>query len=97
MNPYEVIIRPLDTEKTRYQAAQLRQYTFEVDRRANKVEVKLAIEAIFEVDVMAVNVVNVPAKASRRYGRRRVMRRSPWRKAVVTLAEGQRLDVFEGV
>jgi large subunit ribosomal protein L23 len=97
MNPYEVIIRPLDTEKTRYQAAQLRQYTFEVDRRANKVEVKLAIEAIFEVDVLAVNVVNVPAKASRRYGRRRVMRRSPWRKAVVTLAEGQRLDVFEGV
>ena len=97
MNPYEVIIRPLDTEKTRYQAAQLRQYTFEVDRRANKVEVKLAIETIFEVDVLAVNVVNVPAKASRRYGRRRVMRRSPWRKAVVTLAEGQRLDVFEGV
>jgi large subunit ribosomal protein L23 len=97
MNPYQVIIRPLDTEKTRYQASKLRQYTFEVDRRANKVEVKLAIEAIFGVDVMAVNLMNVPAKATRRYGRRRVVRRSPWRKAVVTLAEGQRLDVFEGV
>ena len=97
MNPYQVIIRPLDTEKTRYQASKLGQYTFEVDRRANKVEVKLAIEAIFGVDVMAVNLMNVPAKATRRYGRRRVVRRSPWRKAVVTLAEGQRLDVFEGV
>jgi len=97
MNPYQVIIRPLDTEKTRYQASKLGQYTFEVDRRANKVEVKLAIEAIFGVDVMAVNLMNVPAKATRRYGRRRAVRRSPWRKAVVTLAEGQRLDVFEGV
>jgi large subunit ribosomal protein L23 len=97
MDPYEVIIRPIDTEKTRYQASELGQYTFEVDRHVNKIEVKRAIEAIFEVDVMAVNVMNMPAKAIRRRGRRRVVRRSPWKKAVVTLAEGQRLDVFEGV
>jgi large subunit ribosomal protein L23 len=97
MNPYEVIIRPIDTEKTRYQASELGQYTFKVDQRANKIEVRRAIEAIFGVDVVAVNVMNIPAKAGRRYGRRRVVRRSPWKKAVVTLAEGQRLDVFEGV
>jgi large subunit ribosomal protein L23 len=97
MNPYKVVIRPIDTEKTRYQASELGQYTFEIDRRANKVEVKRAIEEIFEVDVVSVNVVNMPAKASRRSGRRRVVRRSSWKKAVVTLAEGQRLDVFEGV
>jgi large subunit ribosomal protein L23 len=96
MNPYKVIIRPIDTEKTRYQASELGQYTFEVDRRANKVEVKRALESIFEVDVVAVRVMNVPAKASRRRGRRRAVRRSPWKKAVVTLASGQRLDIFEG-
>lgn len=97
MNPYEVIIRPIDTEKTRYQASELSQYTFEVDRRANKIEVKRAIEAIYDVDVVAVNMMVVPAKASSRRGRRRIMRRSLWKKAVVTVAEGQRLDVFEGV
>jgi large subunit ribosomal protein L23 len=97
MNPYEVIVRPIDTEKTRYQASELGQYTFEVDRRANKIEVGQAIENIFDVTVVAVNVANVPAKASRRRGRRRVVLRPTWKKAVVTLAEGQRLDVFEGV
>jgi large subunit ribosomal protein L23 len=96
MNPYKIIIRPIDTEKTRYQASELGQYTFEVDRRANKIEVKRAIESIFGVDVVAVNVINMPAKANKRRGRRRVVRRSPWKKAVVTLAGGQRLDVFEG-
>jgi large subunit ribosomal protein L23 len=97
MNPYKVIIRPIDTEKTRYQASELGQYTFEVDRRANKIEVKQAIKAIFGVDVVAVNVMNVPAKVIRRHGRRRVVRHPAWKKAVVTLAGGQRLDVFEGV
>jgi large subunit ribosomal protein L23 len=97
MNPYDVIIRPIDTEKTRYQASELSQYTFEVDRRANKIEVKRAIETIYDVDVVAVNVMIVPAKASSRRGRRRIVRRPVWKKAVITLAEGQRLDVFEGV
>lgn len=97
MNPYKVIIRPIDTEKTRYQASELGQYTFEVDRRANKIEVKRAIEAIFGVGVVAVNVMNMPAKATKRRGRRRMVRHLPWKKAVVTLAEDQRLDVFEGV
>ena len=96
MNPYEVIIRPIDTEKTRYQASELGQYVFEVSRRANKVEVKRAIEEIFDVPVVAVNSTNVPAKASRRRGRRRVVRHSQWKKAVVTLAEGQRLDILGG-
>ena len=96
MNPYEVIIRPIDTEKTRYQASELGQYTFEVSRQSNKIEVKRAVKAIFDVDVVAVNVTNMPAKAKRRRGRRRVVRRSPWKKAIVTLAEGQRLDVFGG-
>jgi large subunit ribosomal protein L23 len=97
MNPYEIIIRPIDTEKTRYQASELGQYSFEVHPGANKIEVKQAIEAIYEVEVAAVNTMIMPAKASGRRGRRRIVRRSPWKKAVVTMAEGQRLDVFEGV
>lgn len=97
MNPYKVIVRPIDTEKTRYQASELRQYTFEVNRSTNKIEVKRAIETIYDVKVVAVNVINMPAKANSRRGRRRAVRRSPWKKAVVTVAEGQRLEVFEGV
>ena len=98
MNPYKVIIRPIDTEKTRYQASELGQYTFEVDRSANKIDVKRAVEEIFEADVVSVNMMNMPSKGSKRYGRgRRVVRRSPWKKAVVTVAEGQKLEVFEGV
>ena len=96
MNPYKVIIRPIDTEKTRYQASELGKYTFEVSRQTNKIEVKRAIEAIFDVDVVAVNMMNMPAKIGRRRGRRRAVRHSPWKKAVVTMAEDQRLDVFEG-
>jgi len=71
-------------------------YTFEVARSANKIQVKRAIEDVFEVGVVAVNMVNMPAKVGRRTGRRRAARRAQWKKAVVTLAEGQRLDVFEG-
>ena len=96
MNPYKVIIRPVDTEKTRFQSSELGQYTFEVAQRANKIEVKRAIETIFDTDVVAVNILNVPAKATNRRGRRRIVRRPAWKKAVVTLAAGERLDVFEG-
>lgn len=97
MNPYKVIIRAIDTEKTRYQASELGQYTFEVDRRANKIEVKKAIEEVYDADVVSVNISNMPTKATNRHGRRRVVRRATWKKAVITIAEGQRLDVFEGV
>jgi large subunit ribosomal protein L23 len=98
MNPYKIVVRPIDTEKTRYHASELGQYTFEVDSRANKIDVKRAVEEIFETEVVSVRMINVPAKASKRYGRgRRAVRRPPWKKAVVTLAEGKRLDLFEGV
>ncbi len=94
MNPYEIIIRPIDTEKTRYQASELGQYTFEVHPGANKIEIKKAIEAIYDVDIVAVNTMIMPAKMSGRYGR---VRRPAWKKAVVAVAEDQRLEVFEGV
>jgi large subunit ribosomal protein L23 len=95
MHVYEVIKRPIDTEKTRYQAEDGK-YTFEVDRRANKYQVKEAVEGIFDVEVLFVNIVNMPAKRGR-YGRRIVTRKPAWKKAIVTLAPGERIDIFEGV
>lgn len=95
MHIYEVIKRPLDTEKTRSQA-EYGQYVFEIDYRANKHQVKEAIEEIFDVKVLSVNIMNMPAKRGR-YGRRIVTREPAWKKAIVTLAPGERIDVFEGV
>jgi large subunit ribosomal protein L23 len=90
MNPYEIIIRPVDTEKTRFQASELGKYAFEVHPGSNKVEVKRAIEALFDVRVANVHTLIMPAKRSwNSY-------RGPWKKAIVTVAEGERIDVFEG-
>ena len=94
INLNEVLVRPLITEKNTMLSA-LGQYTFEIDRRANKPLVKEAVEKIFKVDVTAVNVINVPPK-TRRVGRS-IGKTSPWKKAVVTLKAGQRIEVFEGV
>jgi large subunit ribosomal protein L23 len=96
MHLYEVIKYPIITEKTQYMAAAQNKYVFEVDRRANKAQVKQAVEAVYDVRVVKVNVMNMPAKASRRWGRRRIVRRAAWKKAVVTLAEGEKLPMFEG-
>ncbi len=90
MNPYEIIIRPIDTEKTRFQASELGKYAFEVHPKANKIEIKKAIETIFEVKVENVHTMIMPAKLGWR------SHRAAWKKALVTLAEGERIDVFEG-
>ncbi len=96
MHLYEVIKRPVLTEKTQ-RSLQLRrrQYTFEVDRRANKALVKQAVETIYRVRVESVNIANMPAKAVRRWGRRRVVRLPAWKKAIVTLAEGEQIPELE--
>ncbi len=95
---YEILKRPIITEKSSYQAGDLNQYAFEVSNIANKALVKEAVEALFDVDVVRVNIINVPGKRSRRWRNRRVMiRRSGYKKAIVTLAPGNRIDVFEGV
>lgn len=95
---YDVLRRPLITEKSNYQSGKLRQYTFEVSNEANKVLVKDAIETLFDVNVVRVNVINSPAKRSRRAKSRRLLVRSAgFKKAIVTLAEGETLAMFEGV
>jgi len=96
MHIYEVLRRPLSTEKSLKQSDLLNQYAFEVDRRANKHLVKEAVETAFDVKVVDVRMMTVQAK-KRRYGRRMVVSRPQWKKAIVTLAQGDRIQFFEGV
>jgi len=95
---YDVLRRPLVTEKSNFQSGKLHQYTFEVSSDATKTLVKDAVETLFDVSVLRVNVINVPAKRGRRSRSRRLLVRSPgYKKAIVTLVEGQTLEIFEGV
>jgi large subunit ribosomal protein L23 len=95
---YDVLRRPLVTEKTSYQSGKLNQYSFIVADDATRSQVKDAIETIYDVNVVRVNVINVPPKRGRRLRSRRLLVRKPaYKKAVITLAEGQTLQIFEGV
>ena len=94
MHLYEVLRRPLITEK--YTAQQTEgKYAFEVAAGANKPLIKQAVEKAFKVEVTAVNVMTVPGK-SRRLGRR-ALPAHPWKRAVVTLKPGDKIEFFEGV
>ncbi len=96
--PFDIIKKPLITEKTAYQNSKLHQYVFEVDSKATKVEVKDAVEKAFEVKVLKVNIINVPAKRGRKARSRRIsIRKSAYKKAIVTLSPEDRIAIFEGV
>ena len=94
MNIYDVIVRPLVTEKSELLKTEGK-YAFMVNTRANKFEVKRAVETLYGVQVASVNVMNMPAKANRIRGRRRSVRRPVWKKAIVTVASGQRIEALE--
>ena len=92
--PQKIIRRPLVTEKSTRQKDEGGQYVFEVHRDANKIEIQSAIERLFKVKVLQVRTSNVMGKIKRlgrRYGKR-----PDWKKAIVTLKEGDRIDFFEG-
>ncbi len=95
MSPYQIIIQPVNTEKSNI-TAELGQYTFLVHSWANKLQIAEAVSFIFDVDVVKVRVINRAPKFGR-WGRKRVQRESAHKKAVVTLAPGQRIEAFEGV
>jgi large subunit ribosomal protein L23 len=95
MNPYDIIKRPLITEKTSIQKENYNQITFEVDRKANRVEIKRAIENIFNVNVATVKTMQIKGKTKQRG--RIVGKRRDWKKAIVKLMPGERIDFFEGV
>jgi len=95
---YDVLRRPIITEKSNYQAGKLNQYSFEVLSNATKAQVKEAVEHLYNVNVDRINIINVPPKRSRRARSRRVLvRRSSFKKAIVTLQPGETIEVFEGV
>ncbi len=94
MHLYEVLRRPLITEKNAMLQAQGK-YAFEVAEEANKHQVKQAVEKAFKVKVMAVNVMTVPGK-TRRVGRQMVLTPSQ-KKAIVTLKPGDKIELFEGI
>jgi len=96
MKPYgKIILRPLLTEKNAVMKEMQNRVVFEVARDANKLEIKRAVEEAFKVSVEAVNVVNVKGKV-KRLGRK-VGKRRDWKKAVITLKEGNTIEFFEGV
>ena len=92
--PQRVIRRPLVTEKSTRQKEAGRHYAFEVDPEANKVEIQHAVERLFKVKVLHVRTCKVLGKI-KRMGRRHG-KRPDWKKAIVTLQEGSRIDFFEG-
>ncbi len=93
MNVYEVLIRPISTEKSLSLVAEQNQFTFEVHLKANKIEIKSAIEQIFSVDVLNVCTIILPKKMGRR-GRKVYVRNPPMKKAIVTLPKGQTIPLF---
>jgi large subunit ribosomal protein L23 len=95
---YDILHRPLVTEKSNYLNNRLHQFVFEVDKDATRTQVKDAVETLFDVTVLRVNTINVPAKRTRRAKSRRLaVRDSGFKKAIVTLAPDDRIPFFEGV
>jgi large subunit ribosomal protein L23 len=98
MHTYEVLRRPLTTEKSNYLRDTYRKYAFEVDERANKQQIKEAVETAFpKINVLDVHVMMMPRKARRSLRRRKTRFTSMWKKAIVTIPANQRIDLFEGV
>lgn len=93
MNLHDILRRPIVTEKNTLLGAQ-NKYSFEVAAGATKPMIREAVEKIFKVDVTAVNVVHVPGKLRRVGRQRRPGMTSPWKKAVVTIRPGQRIEFF---
>ncbi len=95
MDPHQVIIRPVISEKSYGLIETANQYTFQVDKRANKNQIKRATESAFDVRVRKVNTSNVKSKPKRQGLTRG--RTATWKKAVVRLVDGERIELFEGV
>ena len=97
MNPAGVLMRPVITEKVNGQIEKSNRYTFVIDKRANKLEVKKAVEEFYGVKVENVNTARVPAQAKTRMTKAGILsgRKSGYKKAIVTLTEGESIDLFQ--
>ena len=93
-DPYSIVKRPMITEKSMALAA-MSKYVFQVDIKANKIEIAEAVKQIFKVEVADVNTLRVKGK-TRRMGRMPEGKTADWKKAYVTLKPGNRIEIFEG-
>jgi large subunit ribosomal protein L23 len=93
MRNTEVLMRPILTEKTDAMGERLNQYVFEVSQRANKQQIRDAVQELFHVNVVSVRTMVMPGK-QRRWGRH-VSHTSAWKKAVVTVGAGEQINLFE--
>jgi len=91
---YKHLVRPLVTEKTAFLGTH-NQYVFEVSTRANKIDIQKSIEALYGVKPISINMLNVRGKITR-YGRS-LGKRKNWKKAIITLKQGDKIEVYEGV
>ena len=92
-NPRDILIRPIVSEKS-YSLMDQGKYTFEVDPRSNKTEIKIAVEQIFGVKVLSVNTINRKGKTRRtRFG---LGKRKDVKRAIVTVGAGEAIDIFSG-
>jgi large subunit ribosomal protein L23 len=97
-SPYNILIRPLITEKSAYLSSKLHQYAFEVPISATRSDVRDAVEKAFNVKVLRVNTINVPAKMGRKgRSRRLAIKKSAYKKALVKISPEDRIPIFEGV
>lgn len=99
MKPSEILIKPILTEKANGQQEKLRRYAFRVAKKSNKLEIKKAIETFYGVTVTGVNTVVVPAKNKTRYTKAGFIqgRKSGYKKAYVTVAEGEEIDLYANI
>ncbi len=99
MNPSEVLIKPILTEKANSQQETLRRFAFKVARKANKPEIKKAVEAFYGVNVIDVNTAVVVGKNKTRYTKKGYVKgqKSAYKKALVTVAEGETIDLYSNI
>ena len=95
----QIILKPIITEKAEMLSEKSGQYSFVVDRKANKLEIRKAVEKLYNVTVRNVNTMIVPGKERSRYTRTGVQRgtKSAYKKAIVTLGDGERIDFFADI
>jgi large subunit ribosomal protein L23 len=95
----EVLIKPILSEKANAQQEKLRRYTFRVNRKANKLEIKKAVEGFYGVTIIDVNTIIVPAKHKTRSTKAGVVegRKPAYKKALITIAEGETIDLYSNI
>ena len=95
----EILIKPILTEKANAQQEKLSRYAFKVNRRANKLEIKTAIEQFYGVNVLEVNTLVVPGKQKTRSTKSGIISgvKSGYKKALVTVAEGESIDLYASI